>query len=40
MKTVGDRPVAYPAFVTKHGVQLVEVETGGNNIPLIDFDVR
>lgn len=29
MKTVGDRPVAYPAFVTKHGVKLVEVETGG-----------
>lgn len=20
MKTVGDRPVGYPAFVTKHGV--------------------
>lgn len=40
MKTVGDRPVGYPAFVTKHGVQLVEVETGVDNIPLVDFDVR
>lgn len=40
MKTVCDRPVGYPAFVTKHVVQLVEVETGGDNIPLDDFDVR
>ncbi|KAK2552524.1 hypothetical protein P5673_026370 [Acropora cervicornis] len=38
MKTVGDRRVAYLAFVTKHGVQLVGVETGGDNIPLVDFD--
>ena len=40
MKTVGVRSVGYPAFVTKHGVHLVGFETSGENIPVVDFDVR
>ena len=40
MKTVGVRPMGYPAFVTKHGVHLVGFETSGENIPVVEFDVR